>query len=66
MVPPQSMIQLPTVPVRPAARPMVAPVPSVDDTDQTLEALRKLGDLKAQGVVTDQEFATLKARIITD
>lgn len=66
MVPPQSMIPLPTVAVRSAPRPVVAPAAGGDGTDQLLEALRKLGDLKAQGVVTDEEFATLKARIIAD
>lgn len=63
LVPPQSQIPLPTISVRPRPAPYVL-VPSA--TDQALEQLRKLGDLKAQGVITDEEFATLKARILAD
>jgi hypothetical protein len=60
------MIQLPTVPVRPAPRAMVAAPPAARPNDQILEELRKLGELKAQGVITDDELATLKARILAD
>jgi len=68
LVPPQSMIQLPTVSVRPAPRPMAAtaPVAVTSGTGAALEELRKLGDLKAQGVIDDAEFAALKARILAD
>ena len=68
LVPPQSMIQLPTVNARPAPPPMVAapPAAAVSPTSATLAELRKLGDLKAQGVIDDAEFAALKARILAD
>lgn len=46
--------------------PAPAPVVAVNPTDQALSALRKLGELKAQGVLTDDEFATMKARILAD
>jgi len=74
MVPPQSVIPLrgtvywPTVPTR-APAPAVAapPAPAAGSPNaQVLEELRKLGELKAQGVITDDEFATLKARVIGD
>jgi hypothetical protein len=63
------MIQLPTVNVRPAPRPMAAPAPAAvaaSGTAVALDELRKLGELKAQGVIDDAEFATLKARILAD
>ena len=69
LVPPQSMIQLPTVNVRPAPRPMAAAplaVAAPSKTAHALEELHKLGDLKAQGVIDDAEFATLKARILAE
>jgi hypothetical protein len=72
MVPPQSVIPLhgtvywPTVPTRataPAPAAVAAPVPPSPNA-QLLEELGKLGELRAQGVITDDEFATLKARVI--
>jgi hypothetical protein len=68
LVPPQSMIQLPTVRVRPAPRPVAAapPSPAASATGHALEELSKLGALKAQGVIDDAEFAALKARILAD
>jgi hypothetical protein len=38
-----------------------APAPPADDT---LDQLQKLGDLKAQGILTEAEFASEKARIL--
>jgi hypothetical protein len=63
LVPRQSQIPLPTISAGPRPAP-AALVPSA--TDQALEELRKLGDLKARGVISDEEFASLKARILAD
>jgi hypothetical protein len=44
-----------------------APVPeqrSAGSTSETLDQLKTLGDLKAQGVLTEEEFAAQKARIL--
>ncbi|TFV92977.1 SHOCT domain-containing protein [Blastococcus sp. CT_GayMR20] len=43
------------------------PVPqqrSAPSTTDTLQQLKVLGDLKAQGVLTEDEFATEKAKIL--
>jgi hypothetical protein len=37
-----------------------APVPAADPIEQ----LQKLGELKAQGILTDEEFAAQKAKIL--
>ena len=66
LVPRQSQIplgQINPVQAPPPPPPVVVPVSA---TDQTLEELRKLGELKAQGVLSDDEFATMKARILSD
>jgi succinate dehydrogenase/fumarate reductase flavoprotein subunit len=34
------------------------------DTSDTLEQLKQLGELKAQGVLTEEEFAAQKAKIL--
>ena len=46
----------------PAAAPQQAP-PAATSTDR-ITALRELGELKAQGVLTDAEFEAEKARIL--
>ncbi|MEV0902279.1 SHOCT domain-containing protein [Actinoplanes sp. NPDC049802] len=38
--------------------------PPQDDTSAQLEQLKQLGELKAQGVLTEQEFQEQKARIL--
>ena len=43
-----------------AAPPQVAPAPQ----DDRLDRLKELGELKAQGVLTENEFAAEKARIL--
>jgi len=40
------------------------PVPTVSDTDAKLDQLRKLGELKTSGVLSDAEFESQKARIL--
>jgi hypothetical protein len=47
--------------VAPAEVPAQRAAPPADDT---LDQLKKLGDLKAQGVLTEEEFAAQKARIL--
>jgi len=38
--------------------------PSAPPAKDKLQQLKELGDLKAQGVLTEQEFATEKAKIL--
>lgn len=38
--------------------------PASSGTDDMLEQLRQLGELRDQGVLTDEEFAVQKARIL--
>jgi hypothetical protein len=38
--------------------------PAADDMDAKLAQLRQLGDLKSQGVLSEQEFEAQKARIL--
>jgi hypothetical protein len=41
-----------------------APAPSGPGMDDKIEQLKQLGELKAQGVLTDAEFEAQKARIL--
>lgn len=41
-----------------------APEQSAASTDDTLDQLQRLGELKAQGVLTEDEFAAQKAKIL--
>jgi hypothetical protein len=65
LVPRQSQIPLGNINPTQAPPPPPVVVP-VSATDQTLDDLRKLGELKVQGVLTDEEFAAMKARILAD
>ena len=47
--------------VAPQAAPAPAPAPAGDDK---LDQLQKLGDLKAQGILTDAKFEAQKAKIL--
>ena len=38
--------------------------PPQDDTDDDLAQLQKLGELRASGVLTEEEFAAAKAKIL--
>jgi Short C-terminal domain len=46
-----------------APEPAAAPAPAAPPPDP-LEQLKQLGELKAQGVLTEAEFETQKARIL--
>ncbi|WP_128429940.1 SHOCT domain-containing protein [Streptomyces cyaneus] len=48
----------------PAAPAPAAPQPGADDMSSKIDQLKQLGDLKAQGVLTDEEFETQKRRIL--
>ena len=41
-----------------------APAPASDDMDAKLEQLRQLGELKSQGVLSEEEFFAQKQRIL--
>lgn len=47
----------------PTAAPAPAPAPAAAAPDP-IQQLKDLGDLKAQGVLTDEEFAAAKAKIL--
>jgi membrane protease subunit (stomatin/prohibitin family) len=42
----------------------VAPVPPVVKADDVMSLLEKLGDLKAKGILTDEEFSSKKAELL--
>ena len=44
--------------------PEAPPPPAAPSTSDTLEQLKQLGELKAQGVLTEDEFAAQKAKIL--
>jgi hypothetical protein len=41
-----------------------AAAPATDDRDRQLAQLKELGELKAQGVLTEEEFAAQKSEIL--
>ena len=41
------------------------PSPAATSTDDVIEQLTRLGELRDQGVLTDEEFAAQKARILS-
>jgi Short C-terminal domain len=46
------------------APPQQAPPPAATSTDDKLEQLKQLGELKTAGVLTDAEFEAQKAKIL--
>ncbi|WP_327418699.1 SHOCT domain-containing protein [Streptomyces sp. NBC_01233] len=49
----------------PAAPPAAAPGPGPDDEMSTkIEQLKQLGDLKTQGLLTEEEFAAERAKLL--
>ncbi|MFD5542147.1 SHOCT domain-containing protein [Streptomyces sp. NPDC127079] len=54
-------------PAPPAAQPPPAPPaapPAADDMSARIDQLKQLGDLKAQGILTEEEFAEQKRRLL--
>ena len=47
----------------PAPQPVAAP-PAEDARDKQIAQLKELADLKAQGILTEEEFAAQKAQIL--
>jgi hypothetical protein len=41
-----------------------APPPAEDERDRQIAQLKELADLKAQGILTEEEFAAQKAQIL--
>lgn len=56
----ESAAAAPPPPPAPAAAPAAAPAPAADPMAQ----LQKLADMKAQGLLTDEEFAAAKAKLL--
>jgi len=46
------------------AQPQYAPPPAAPSTDDMLEQLQKLGELKTAGVLTEEEFQAQKVKIL--
>jgi hypothetical protein len=44
--------------------PQAAPAPPPQPEESALDQLKELGELKQQGVLTDEEFAAQKAKIL--
>jgi hypothetical protein len=47
----------------PAAAPVAAPAPAAGG-QSTIDQLKELGELKAQGILTEEEFAAQKAKLL--
>jgi len=44
--------------------PQAAPAPAAPAAASTIDQLRELGELKSQGVITEEEFAAQKAKLL--
>ena len=49
---------------QPPQQAYAAPPPAQDDRDRQIAQLKELADLKAQGILTEEEFAAQKAEIL--
>ncbi|MFD6229340.1 SHOCT domain-containing protein [Streptomyces sp. NPDC060232] len=58
----QQQAAAPPPPPAPAAPP--PPPPAGDDMSSKLDQLQKLGELKAQGLLTEEEFTQQKSRLL--
>jgi hypothetical protein len=47
-----------------AAPPQAAPAPPAGGGSSTIDQLKELGELKAQGILTEEEFAAQKAKLL--
>jgi hypothetical protein len=62
--PPPAPAEAAAPPPPPPPAPAEAPAPAAEAEDDTLAQLEKLGQLKAAGVLTEEEFAAQKAKIL--
>lgn len=60
----QQAAAAPPPPAAPAAAPAVAQPAPAGSGDATIDKLKELAELKAAGILTDDEFAAQKARIL--
>ncbi|MBQ0999504.1 MULTISPECIES: SHOCT domain-containing protein [Streptomyces] len=61
----QMVYEQEAAPMAPAPPPPTPPAPvAADDMTAKIEQLKQLGDLKAQGVLTEEEFQAQKRRIL--
>ncbi|MFC7911184.1 SHOCT domain-containing protein [Streptomyces nigra] len=61
----QMVYEQEAAPLAPAPPPPTPPAPvAADDMTAKIEQLKQLGDLKAQGVLTEEEFQAQKRRIL--
>jgi len=44
--------------------PAAAPAPAAGGASSTIDQLKELGELKAQGILTEEEFAAQKAKLL--
>ncbi|MFF8261985.1 SHOCT domain-containing protein [Streptomyces virginiae] len=51
-------------PPPPPPAPAAPPPPAGDDMSSKLDQLQKLGELKAQGLLTEEEFTQQKSRLL--
>ncbi|MET8411583.1 SHOCT domain-containing protein [Streptomyces sp. NPDC005195] len=56
----------PAAPSLVATPPLPPSAPLTDDVNDKIDQLKRLGELKAQGVLTEAEFADQKRRILSD
>lgn len=49
----------------PQAAPAAAPAPAPASTESVIQQLQQLGDLKTQGILTEAEFETQKAKLLS-
>lgn len=56
--------QMQPAPAPAQAAPAPAPAPAASGTDDMISQLQKLGELHAQGILTDEEFAAQKAKLL--
>ena len=44
--------------------PVAAPAPAAPAGESTIDQLKELGELKSQGILTEEEFAAQKAKLL--
>jgi hypothetical protein len=44
--------------------PVAAPAPAAPAGESTIDQLKELGELKSQGILTEEEFAVQKAKLL--